>query len=140
MTLLRPSPPSQAPAHAGANIVPAHVFEPAATPARLSRLVADAKAAHMNMLRVWGGGRYFKGVCEGLAGLAGGMPRWPPSFPSPACDAGPRPPSLHSPSSLPRSTLLHSSQPHPSTPTNHTHSTSTTVRPPAPSPPPPNSS
>ncbi|KAL4437114.1 hypothetical protein ABPG75_004253 [Micractinium tetrahymenae] len=43
----------------GANIVPAHVFEPAVTAAQLRQLVGDARAAHMNMLRVWGGGRYF---------------------------------------------------------------------------------
>ncbi|PSC75824.1 molecular chaperone [Micractinium conductrix] len=44
----------------GANIVPAHLLEPAGTAAQLSRLVGDAKAAGMNMLRVWGGGRYFQ--------------------------------------------------------------------------------
>lgn len=49
-------------------MVPAHIFEPAVTPARLRRLVGDAKAAHMNMLRVWGGGRYageaFYAACD----------------------------------------------------------------------------
>ena len=42
-------------------MVPPHLFETATTPAQLQRLVADAKAAHMNMLRVWGGGRYLAG-------------------------------------------------------------------------------
>ena len=47
----------------GANIVPAHILETSVTSAQLRRLVGDARAAHMNMLRVWGGGRYFQGEC-----------------------------------------------------------------------------
>ncbi len=38
--------------HAGANVVPAHLFESEVTPARLRRLVGDAKAVGMNLLRV----------------------------------------------------------------------------------------
>lgn len=57
---------------AGANLVPAHVFEPAVTPAQLRRLVGDARAAHMNMLRVWGGGRYPQGAWQGGAGRGSG--------------------------------------------------------------------
>ena len=33
---------------------------------RLQQLVLDAKAAHMNMLRVWGGGRYMQGQGQAL--------------------------------------------------------------------------
>ncbi|GAB4815645.1 hypothetical protein N2152v2_002691 [Parachlorella kessleri] len=44
----------------GANIVPADILETRVTPAALRDLVHSAKAAHMNMLRVWGGGRYFQ--------------------------------------------------------------------------------
>lgn len=57
-----PTAPCHPPASPGANIVPAHIFETAATDAQLRRLVGDAKAAHINMLRVWGGGRYFQGA------------------------------------------------------------------------------
>lgn len=42
----------------GANVIPTDILESRATPARLRHLVAAAKAANMNMLRVWGGGRY----------------------------------------------------------------------------------
>ncbi|KAL6782296.1 hypothetical protein ACKKBG_A06260 [Auxenochlorella protothecoides x Auxenochlorella symbiontica] len=42
----------------GANVIPDDVLESAVTPARLARQVADARAVGMNMLRVWGGGRY----------------------------------------------------------------------------------
>lgn len=54
------------PPAAGANVVPAHVFEGEATPARLRRLVADAKAVGMNMLRV----RCFVCVRDCMLGLA----------------------------------------------------------------------
>lgn len=42
----------------GANIVPPRIFRTDDTEEILMRLVDDAKSAHMNMLRVWGGGRY----------------------------------------------------------------------------------
>ena len=54
-------------APAGANVVPAAVFESAVTPEFLRHLVEDARAVGMNMLRVWGGGRYQQGrscVCR----------------------------------------------------------------------------
>lgn len=54
--------------------MPAHIFEPAVTAAQLGRLVGDARAAHMNMLRVWGGGRYFAGAC-GVGLWVAGMAR-----------------------------------------------------------------
>lgn len=42
----------------GANWVPADVFPARVTPGKLRHYVADAAAANMNMLRVWGGGYY----------------------------------------------------------------------------------
>lgn len=52
----------------GANWVPADVFLPRLQPADYRRLVHMAKAANMNMLRVWGGGIYehdaFYEACE----------------------------------------------------------------------------
>ncbi|MCC6445943.1 MAG: glycoside hydrolase family 2 protein [Armatimonadetes bacterium] len=42
----------------GADWVPADSFLPRATPERYRELVAQARDAHMNMLRVWGGGIY----------------------------------------------------------------------------------
>lgn len=42
----------------GANIIPPDNFLPRVTPADYKRLVDDAVACHMNMLRVWGGGAY----------------------------------------------------------------------------------
>ena len=66
---------------AGANIVPADILETRVTPAALQGLVRSAKAAHMNMLRVWGGGRYFQGGAvvgewAGRCGFACGFWRW----------------------------------------------------------------
>ncbi|MFT3787150.1 MAG: hypothetical protein QM770_13440 [Tepidisphaeraceae bacterium] len=42
----------------GANWVPSDAFPSRVTAGRLRQLVADAKAANMNMLRCWGGGYY----------------------------------------------------------------------------------
>jgi len=42
----------------GANIIPPDSFLPRVTSADYHHLVQQAKAAHMNMLRVWGGGVY----------------------------------------------------------------------------------
>ena len=42
----------------GANWIPCHVFPTAVTRDRLRGLVADARDAHMNVLRCWGGGYY----------------------------------------------------------------------------------
>ena len=39
-------------------MIPADVFEPRASNATLKWLLQRAAAANMNMLRVWGGGRY----------------------------------------------------------------------------------
>ncbi len=51
-------------------MIPSDVLYTRTTPASLRRMVADAKAAHMNMLRVWGGGRYmqdaFYDACDEL--------------------------------------------------------------------------
>ena len=60
----------------GANIVPAHILETAVTGAQLQRLVEDARAAHMNMLRVWGGGRYFQGGCAWRGTVLLDMQSW----------------------------------------------------------------
>jgi beta-mannosidase len=45
-------------AWAGANYIPPDIFHSRATPEVLRDIVAEAAAAHMNMLRVWGGGMY----------------------------------------------------------------------------------
>ncbi|HOX05161.1 MAG TPA: hypothetical protein PK280_02075 [Planctomycetota bacterium] len=54
----------------GANWIPADVFAARVTADKLRGLVADAAAAHMNMLRVWGGGIYeedaFYDACDEL--------------------------------------------------------------------------
>lgn len=52
----------------GANWIPAHVFDGAVDRAKLEDLVLCAAEAHMNMLRVWGGGIYesedFYDLCD----------------------------------------------------------------------------
>jgi len=54
----------------GANWIPADSFLPRVTPERYERLVQSAAAAHMNVLRVWGGGVYeddvFYDLCDEL--------------------------------------------------------------------------
>jgi beta-mannosidase len=54
----------------GANWVPADAFASRVTRAAYARLIWDARAAHMNMLRVWGGGIYeedcFYEICDEL--------------------------------------------------------------------------
>ncbi len=54
----------------GANWIPADVFAARVTSEKLRGLVADAAAANMNMLRVWGGGVYeedaFYDACDEL--------------------------------------------------------------------------
>lgn len=42
----------------GANLIPFDEFPARVTPARMRSLLADARTANMNMLRVWGGGYY----------------------------------------------------------------------------------
>lgn len=42
----------------GANYIPQDIFLTEVTPDRYQKLIADAKGANMNMLRVWGGGIY----------------------------------------------------------------------------------
>ncbi len=42
----------------GANYIPQDIFQDRVTPAQYKRLLDDAVAANMNMLRVWGGGIY----------------------------------------------------------------------------------
>ena len=54
----------------GANWIPDGLFPTSSTAARLERLLGDAVAANMNMLRVWGGGVYcdrtFLDLCDRL--------------------------------------------------------------------------
>ncbi|MCL4263041.1 MAG: glycoside hydrolase family 2 protein [Anaerolineae bacterium] len=54
----------------GANWIPADTFVTSITPEHYARLLQDAAAAHMNMLRVWGGGIYepdiFYDLCDEL--------------------------------------------------------------------------
>lgn len=54
----------------GANWIPAHAFAPAATPELIDNLLTSAAEAHMNMIRVWGGGFYereaFYDRCDAL--------------------------------------------------------------------------
>lgn len=42
----------------GANYIPQDIFQDRVTPAQYKKLLDDAAAANMNMLRVWGGGIY----------------------------------------------------------------------------------
>ena len=52
----------------GANWIPADALPQRVTPAVLDDLLSSARAAHMNMLRVWGGGQYecdaFYDLCD----------------------------------------------------------------------------
>ena len=52
----------------GANWIPAHVFDGAIDEAKLEDLLQSAAEANMNMLRVWGGGKYecdrFYEICD----------------------------------------------------------------------------
>ncbi|MFW5693675.1 MAG: beta-mannosidase [Alkalispirochaeta sp.] len=54
----------------GANWIPVDAFPARHTPDRYRRLLEDARAAHMNMIRVWGGGQYepevFYQTCDEL--------------------------------------------------------------------------
>ncbi|MEP9400313.1 beta-mannosidase [Sphingomonas silueang] len=42
----------------GANLIPFDSFGPRVTDERMRAILADAKAANMNMIRIWGGGMY----------------------------------------------------------------------------------
>ncbi|MBB6184668.1 beta-mannosidase [Oleiagrimonas soli] len=55
----------------GANLVPFDSFPPRVTTARMRRLLDDARAAHMNMLRVWGGGYYLPDAFYAMADRRG---------------------------------------------------------------------
>ncbi len=55
----------------GANVVPPDHFTPRADSATYRRLIGDAAAAHMNMLRVWGGGIYLPDLFYDLADETG---------------------------------------------------------------------
>jgi len=52
----------------GANYIPQDLFQGRVTEAKYDTLIASVKAAHMNMLRVWGGGiyeeDYFYDLCD----------------------------------------------------------------------------
>ena len=54
----------------GANWIPCSAFENEQTPARYRDLLESAKAANMNMVRLWGGGQYekdaFYDICDEL--------------------------------------------------------------------------
>ncbi len=54
----------------GANLIPADALPSAATPELTEKLLHSAAAANMNMIRVWGGGRYefdhFYDLCDEL--------------------------------------------------------------------------
>jgi len=54
----------------GANWIPCSAFENEQTPARYRDLLESAKAANMNMIRLWGGGQYekdaFYDICDEL--------------------------------------------------------------------------
>lgn len=57
----------------GANWIPVDAFPSRQTPERYLNLLEDARAAHMNMIRVWGGGQYeagiFYDICDELGVL-----------------------------------------------------------------------
>lgn len=42
----------------GANLIPFDSFQTRVTPQRMAAILGDAKAANMNMVRIWGGGHY----------------------------------------------------------------------------------
>lgn len=46
----------------GSNLIPLHVLPTSATPDALTHLLDSALAANMNMMRIWGGGRYADGA------------------------------------------------------------------------------
>ena len=46
----------------GANWIPCSAYENEQTPGRYRDLLESAKSAHMNMIRVWGGGQYEKDI------------------------------------------------------------------------------
>uniref|UniRef100_A0AAR2M639 beta-mannosidase n=1 Tax=Pygocentrus nattereri TaxID=42514 RepID=A0AAR2M639_PYGNA len=54
----------------GSNWIPAHAFQDQVTADRLTQLLVSAQMAHMNVLRVWGGGIYeqdlFYSLCDQL--------------------------------------------------------------------------
>lgn len=54
----------------GANIIPLHSFSPSVKKEDYKNLLLEAKAMHINMLRVWGGGiyedEYFYELCDSL--------------------------------------------------------------------------
>lgn len=58
---------------AGANMIIADIIATNATPERYRNLVESAVAAHMNMIRVWGGGLYppqqFYDLCDEMGVL-----------------------------------------------------------------------
>ena len=47
----------------GANMIPMEELEGRANASAFAQLVQSAAMANMNMLRVWGGGIFFYGVC-----------------------------------------------------------------------------
>ncbi|KAK2075570.1 hypothetical protein QBZ16_001678 [Prototheca wickerhamii] len=55
----------------GANVIPSDVLESRVRPSDLAALVRDARRANMNMLRVWGGGRYAQEAFYAAADAAG---------------------------------------------------------------------
>jgi beta-mannosidase len=57
----------------GANLIPPENFPPRVTRARLHHLLASAREANMNMLRVWGGGYYMSDAFYTMADRMGIM-------------------------------------------------------------------
>ncbi|MBL7828038.1 MAG: glycoside hydrolase family 2 protein [Saprospiraceae bacterium] len=57
----------------GANYIPQDIFQDRVTPDKYKRLIDDALAANMNMLRVWGGGIYEDDVFYQLCDARGIM-------------------------------------------------------------------
>ena len=62
----------------GANAIPSHIFATEETEERWRWLLMRAADAHMNMVRVWGGGRYqsdaFYRLCDELGLMVGATP------------------------------------------------------------------
>ncbi|HET7664133.1 MAG TPA: glycoside hydrolase family 2 protein, partial [Rhodanobacteraceae bacterium] len=57
----------------GANLIPPDSFPPRVTRKRLHHLLASARAANMNMLRIWGGGYYMSDAFYAMADRMGIM-------------------------------------------------------------------